>query len=72
MTMPQPLFTPTPDGQAYDMQPAGGYTQTDILHTLLVRGVRSKRLAQMARDACDAAGNDRLETLFGSLRKGAQ
>ena len=110
MTKPQPLFTPTPDGQAYDMQPAGvllilaamvygpqddpewtgrpkteamiqamlaaaragGYTQTDILHTLLVRGARSKRLALMALDACDAAGNDRLEALFGSLRKGAQ
>jgi hypothetical protein len=90
MTTSQPLFTPTADGQAYDIAPAGvlliladmvygpqddpewtggpkteamihamlaaaragGYTQTDILHTLLVRGERSKRLEQMARAAC--------------------
>jgi hypothetical protein len=79
--MTTPLFTPTADGQAYDIAPAGvlliladmvygpqddpdwtggpkteamiqamlaaaragGYAQTDILHTLLVRGERSKR-----------------------------
>jgi hypothetical protein len=110
MTTSQPLFTPTADGQAYDIQPAGvlliladmvygpqddpewtggpkteamiqamlaaaragGYAQTDILHTLLARGERSKRLELMARAACAAAGNDRLAVLFESLRKGKQ
>jgi hypothetical protein len=51
---------------------AGGYTQTDILHTLLVRGERSKRLELMARAACVSAGNDRLAELFESMRKGKQ
>ena len=108
MTTSQPLFTPTADGEAYEIQPAGvllilaemvygpqddpqwtggpkteaiiqamlaaaragGYTQTDILHTLLVRGERSKRLEFMARAACEAAGNSRLAELFDSMRKG--
>lgn len=107
MTTSQPLFTPTADGQAYDIQPAGvlliladmvygpqddpqwtggpkteamigtmlaaaragGYTQTDILHTLLVRGERSKRLELMARAACAAAGNDRLGRIFDDAMK---
>jgi hypothetical protein len=51
---------------------AGGYTQTDILHTLLVRGERSKRIENMARAACAAAGNARLATLFESMQKGKQ
>jgi hypothetical protein len=110
MTTSQPLFTPTADGQAYDIAPAGvlliladmvygpqddpqwtggpkteamigamlaaaragGYTQTDILHTLLVRGERSKRLELMARAACAAAGNDRIAALFASMREGKQ
>jgi len=110
MTTSQPLFTPTADGQAYDIQPAGvlliladmvygpqddpewtggpkteamihamlaaaragGYAQTDILHTLLVRGERSKRLELMARAACEAAGNERIAALFSSMRKGKQ
>lgn len=105
-----PLFTPTADGKAYDIQPAGvlliladmvygpqddpawtggpkteamiqamlgaaragGYTQTDILHTLLVKGERSKRLELMARAACAAAGNDRIADLFAAMRKGQQ
>ncbi len=49
---------------------AGGYTQTDILHTLLVCGERSKRLELMARAACAAAGNDRLKVVFDSMRAG--
>lgn len=49
---------------------AGGYTQTDILHTLLVRGERSKRIQDMARAACTAAGNDRIGTIFEDMRKG--
>ena len=49
---------------------AGGYTQTDILHTLLVRGERSKRTQDMAREACEAAGNDRIAVIFEDMRKG--
>lgn len=105
--MTKPLFTPTADGTAYDIQPAGvlliladmvygpqddpewtggpktevmiqamlaaaragGYAQTDILHTLLVRGERSKRLELMARAACASAGNDRLGRIFDDARK---
>jgi hypothetical protein len=51
---------------------AGGYTQTDILHTLLVRGERSKRLELMARAACAAAGHDRMGVIFDNMRKGKQ
>ena len=51
---------------------AGGYKQTDILQTLLVRGERSKRIQDMARAACDAAGNDRLKVIFDSMRKASQ
>ena len=47
----------------------GGYTQTDILHTLLVSGENSKRVQDMARAACDAAGNERIREIFDSLRK---
>lgn len=108
MSTSPPLFTPTADGQAYDIQPAGvlliladmvygpqddpewtggqkteamiqailaaaragGYAQTDILHTLLVRGERSKRLEMMARAACAAAGNARLGVIFEDMQKG--
>lgn len=107
MTTPQPLFSPTVDGSAYDIQPAGmlllfasmsygpqdnpdwtgapkteaivqailaaaragGYTQVDILHTLLVRGERSKRMEAMARAACAAAGNVRLGKIFEAMKK---
>jgi hypothetical protein len=107
MTTSQPLFTPTADGQAYDIQPAGvlliladmvygpqddpawtgrpkteaivqvilaaahagGYTQTDILHTLLVRGERSLRVQDMARAACEAAGAERIHAILDDMRK---
>lgn len=107
MNTPQPLFTPTADGEAYDIQPAGvlllladlvygpqddpgwrggpkaeamiqdmltaaragGYTKTDILHTLLVRGEHSNRVELMARAACAAVGNDRLATVFEQARR---
>jgi len=49
---------------------AGGYTQTDVLHTLLVRGERSQRIQTMARAACEAAGPDRLAELFAIFRAG--
>jgi hypothetical protein len=48
---------------------AGGYRQTDVLHTLLARGERSKRIQDMARAACDAAGSQRLAAIFDSMRK---
>jgi hypothetical protein len=47
---------------------AGGYTQTDILHTLLVRNERSKRVVGMARAACAAAGSDRIVALVGTWK----
>ena len=111
MTTPRPLFTPTADRQAYDIQPAGvlliladtvygdgqhdsthagrsraenmlfallvaaragGYTQTDILHTLLVRGECSMRIQDMARAACDAAGTERIKAIFDDIRKARQ
>lgn len=43
---------------------AGGYTQADILHTLLVRNEHSKRVVEMARKACAAAGSDRIVALM--------
>jgi len=108
MSTSKPLFTPTADGTAFDMQPAGvlliladmvygpqddpawtggpkteamvqamlaaaragGYAQADILHTLLVRCERSKRVENMARAACAAAGNARLAALFAPMRRG--
>lgn len=101
----QPLFTPTPDGTAYDIQPAGvlillaaeiyenpglhkngriqghidamltaaragGFTQGDILATLLARGEVSHRVKAMAVQACAAAGDEALGRLFDSMRNG--
>lgn len=51
---------------------AGGYTQTDVLHTLLVRRERSRRVENMARAACAAAGSGRLAAIFASMRRGKQ
>jgi hypothetical protein len=48
----------------------GGYTKTDILHTLLVRNERSKRVAAMAREACAAAGSDRFAALMSAWKVG--
>lgn len=68
--------TPTGQARAENMMlamleaaRAGGYTQTDILQTILVRGERSKRIQDMARAACTAAGNERLSAIFDSMRK---
>lgn len=49
---------------------AGGFTQCDILHTLIVRGERSERVEDMARAACTAAGNDRIGAIFAAIRNG--
>ena len=105
MTTP-PLFKPTPDGTAYDIQPAGvlillasyvydpqsdlsdqskaglkrhidamliaaragGFTQCDILATLLSRNEVSHRVKTMAVQACIAAGNEAMGRLFDSMR----
>jgi hypothetical protein len=107
MKNPEPLFTPTADGQAYDLQPAGvmlllanllygpqddpcwqgapntrafledllnaasagGYTQTDILHTLLVTCEVSERVETMVREACAAAGDLRIAKVFEDARQ---
>ena len=99
----KPLFTPTADGTAYDIQPAGvlillaseihenpglhkngriqghidamlaeawagGFTQVDILATLLARGEVSHRVKAMAVQACAAAGNKTLGRIFEAMR----
>ena len=104
----KPLFTPTADGTAYDIQPAGvllilagtvygdpsettpagrirgkalmdamltaaragGFTQSDILATLLSKNEVSHRVKAMAVQACAAAGNEALAKLFDAMRGG--
>jgi len=107
MTMP-PLFTPTADGTAYDIQPAGvllilagtaygdpdettpagrargkalidamltaaragGFTQCDILATLLSKNEVSHRVKAMAVQACAAADNEAMRKIFDAMRSG--
>ncbi len=47
---------------------AGGFTQSDILHTLLATSEVSKRVKAMAVAACEAAGNERIGAIFASMR----
>jgi hypothetical protein len=47
----------------------GGYRQTDILLTLLVRNEQSQRVTQMALDACSAAGDEALAEIIDKLRQ---
>ena len=101
-----PLFKPTPDGTAYDIQPAGvliilasyvydpesdmsdnskaglkrhvdsmlaaaragGFTQSDILATLLSKNEVSHRVKAMAVQACEAAGSEAIERIFNAMR----
>ena len=101
-----PLFKPTADGAAYDIQPAGvlimlasyvydaesdlspegkaklkrhidamltaaragGFTQADILATLLSRNEVSHRVKAMAVQACTAAGNAAIGKIFDAMR----
>ncbi|KAB8042570.1 hypothetical protein [Janthinobacterium aquaticum] len=51
---------------------AGGYTQGDVLHTLLARKQLNRRVMDMAQAACDAAGAERLamEMRDAGLQKG--
>jgi len=48
---------------------AGGYTQADILETLLRRGDTSKRVATMCAEAMAAAGNERIGAAFAAMRE---
>ena len=48
---------------------AGGYTQADILATLLTNGDTSKRVAAMCAEAMAAAGNERIGTVFAVMRE---
>ena len=99
----KPLFTPTADGTAYDIQPAGvlillaaeihenpglhqsgrlqghidamlaaaragGFTQGDILATLLLKNEVSHRVKAMAVQACAAAGTKALGRIFDAMR----
>jgi hypothetical protein len=43
---------------------AGGYTQGDVLRTLLARSRRTGRMLGMAQAACDAAGDAALRDVF--------
>lgn len=47
---------------------AGGFTQGDILQTLLARGESSPRVRAMAVEACAAAGNEAIAKIFESMR----
>ena len=47
---------------------AGGFTQGDILMTLLHRGENSQRVQDMARAACAAAGDKAITLFFAALR----
>jgi hypothetical protein len=49
---------------------AGGYTQADILETLLTQGDTSKRVATMCAEAMAAAGNERIGAAFAAMREG--
>lgn len=48
---------------------AGGYTQADILETLLTQGDTSQRVATMCAEAMAAAGTERISTVFAAMRK---
>lgn len=48
---------------------AGGYTQAEILETLLAKGDTSQRVATMCGDAMAAAGNERIAKVFAAMRK---
>ena len=43
---------------------AGGYTQGDVLHTLLARNKVDRRTMEMAQAACDAAGAARMAVVM--------
>jgi hypothetical protein len=47
---------------------AGGFTQCDILATLLSRNEVSHRVKAMAVQACEAAGNEAIGRIFDAMR----
>lgn len=49
---------------------AGGFTQCDILHTLLARSETGCRMLTMAQAACDAAGVAAMTALIQRLIQG--
>lgn len=49
---------------------AGGFNQGDVLMTLLHRGENSKRVQDLARAACAAAGDKAIAQFFEALRNG--
>ncbi len=49
---------------------AGGFTQGDILATLLSKNEVSHRVKAMAVQACAAAGNEALGRIFEAMRGG--
>ncbi len=50
---------------------AGGFTQGDIMMTMLCHGEKSKRVQDMARAACAAAGDKAIAQFVAALRKKA-
>ena len=46
----------------------GGFTQSDILHTLLSKNELSPRVRDMVEAAVSAAGNEAIGKLFAALR----
>lgn len=46
----------------------GGFTQGDILATLLAQGEVSHRVRDMAERACAAAGNEAIRKIFEGMR----
>lgn len=46
----------------------GGFTQRDVLETMLVRGYRGHRVQTLARQACAAAGDERILEIFVALK----
>lgn len=48
---------------------AGGFSQCDILATLLSRNEVSHRVKAMAVQACAAAGNEAIGRIFDAMRK---
>jgi hypothetical protein len=51
-----------------DAAVAGGYTQGDILRTLLARNQPTPRVMAMAQAACDAAGDIAIRDVFRKAR----
>ena len=51
---------------------AGGFTQGDVLETLLARGEVSARVKELAHAAIDAAGADKVIAVVQSIMKGAR